>query len=76
MVKVIIFLFRCLPNFYIVVILKKNHSPKYSSLKFCHWDLNGLTAHDSIKISLLHAYIIQNNYDIICLSETCLNSSI
>ena len=34
------------------------------------------TAHDSIKISLLQAYIIQNNYDIICLSETFLNSSI
>ena len=39
-------------------------------------NLNGLTAHDGIKISLLQAYIIQNNYDIICLSETFLNSSI
>ena len=56
--------------------IEKNHGPKYSSLKFCHWNLNGLTAHDSIKISLLQAYIIQNNYDIICLSETFLNSSI
>ena len=37
----------------------------FSSLTFCHWNLNGLTAHDSIKISLLQAYILQHNYDII-----------
>ena len=39
-------------------------------------NLNGLTTQESIKISLLQAYIIQNNYDIIYLSETFLNSSI
>ena len=54
----------------------KKPGPKYSSLTFCHWNLNGLTAHDSIKISLLQAYVTQHNYDIICLSETFLNSSI
>ena len=59
-----------------MVILKKNTGPKYSSLTFCHWNLNGLTAHDSIKISLLQAYVTQHNYDIICLSKTFLNSSI
>ena len=53
-----------------------NPGPRFSSLTFCHWNLNGLTAHDSIKISLLQAYITQHNYDIICLSETFLNSSI
>ena len=41
-----------------------------SPLTFCHWNLNGLTAHNSIKISLLQAYITQHNYDIICLLET------
>ena len=51
-------------------------NPKYSSLTFCHWNLNGFTAHDSTKISLLQAYITQHNYDIICLTETFLNSSI
>ena len=41
------------------------------------WLLLGLlTAHNSIKILLLQAYITQHNYDIICLSETFLNSSI
>ena len=53
-----------------------NPGPKYSSLTFCHWNLNGLTAHDNIKISLLQAYVTQYNCDIICLSETFLNSSI
>ena len=77
MVKVIILLSLCLPNLLLCCgDIEKNPGPKYSSLKFCHWNLNGLTAHDSIKISLLQAYIIQNNYDIICLSETFLNSSI
>ena len=62
-------LFRCGDN-------EKKPGPTYSSLIFCHWNLNGLTAHDSIKISLLQAYVTQHNYDIICLSETFLNSSI
>ena len=76
-VKVIIFLLLCLPNLlFCCGDIEKNPGPKYSSFKFCHWNLNGLTAHDGIKISLLQAYIIQNNYDIICLSETFLDSSI
>ena len=56
--------------------IEENPGPKYSSLTFCYWNLNGLTAHDSTKISLLQAYITQRNYDIICLTETFLNSSI
>ena len=55
--------------------IEENPGPKYSSLTFCHWNLNGLTAHDSTKISLLQVYITQHNYDVICLSETFLNSS-
>ena len=45
-------------------------------MSFCQWNLNGLSAHDNIKISLLQAYITQSNCDIICLSETFLDSSI
>ena len=41
-----------------------------------HWNLNGLAAHDSTKKSLLQAYITQHKYDVICLTETYLNSSI
>ena len=56
--------------------IEENPGPKYSSVTSCYWNLNGLTAHDSTKISLLQAYITQHNYDIICLTETFLNSSI
>ena len=56
--------------------IEANPGPEYSSLTFCHWNLNGLTVHNSIKISLHQAYITQHNYDIIYLSETFLNSSI
>ena len=53
-----------------------NPGRKYSSLTFFHWNLNGLTAYDSTKVSLFQAYITQHNIDIICLSETFLISSI
>ena len=56
--------------------IEANRGPKYLSLTFCHWNLSGLTTHNSIKISLLQAYITQHNYDLICLSETFPNSSI
>ena len=51
-----------------------NPGPKQSSLNFCHWNLNSIVAHDFIKISLLQRYITDRNFDIICLSETFLNS--
>ena len=33
-----------------------NLGPKQSSFTFCHWNLNGIAAHDFIKIRLLHGY--------------------
>ena len=56
--------------------IKTNPGSRYSSLTFCHWNLNVITAHDPIKTSLLQAYITKHNYDITCLSETFLNSCI
>ena len=56
--------------------IEENPGPKYSSLTFFHWNLNALTAHDCTKISLLQAYITQQNCDIIRLTETFLISSI
>ena len=32
--------------------IEENRGPKYSSLTFCHWNLNPLTAHDFTKILL------------------------
>ena len=54
--------------------LDKYH--KLSSLKFCHWNLNGLAAYEFIKLSLLESYINVNDIDIICLLKTFLDSSL
>ena len=57
--------------------IESNPGPRKSStLKFCHWNLNGLAAHEFIKLSLLEGYINVNDLDVICLSETFLDSSI
>ena len=54
-----------------------NPGPRKSSpIKFCHWDLNGLAAHDFIKVPLIEAFISTHNLDILCLSETFLDSTI
>ena len=45
-------------------------------ISFCHWNLNGLTAQNFTKVSLLQALSITHDYDIICLSEMFLDSSI
>ena len=42
-------------------------------LSICHWNLNSITPHNFIKLSLLRAYISINKIDIICLSETYLD---
>ena len=44
------------------------------SFSICHWNLNSISAHNYTKISLLTAYVLVHNFDIICLSETYLNS--
>ena len=44
------------------------------NLYFCHWDLNGIAANNFIKISLLEAYNTIHNFDLICISETFLDS--
>ena len=42
----------------------------------CHWNVNGISAHDYSKSFLLKAHIILHQFDIICLSETYLDSTI
>ena len=38
--------------------VETNLGPKKSSvIKFCHWNLNGLAAHDFLKVSLIEAFI-------------------
>ena len=40
-----------------------------------HWNLYSLTAHNYLKVSLLRAYVAIKKFDVVCLSETCLDSS-
>ena len=42
----------------------------------CHWNLNSISAHDYSKLFPLKVYIILHKFDIICLSETYLDSTI
>ena len=51
--------------------LKPNY---WKSFSFCYWNLNSITSHNFIKVSLLTAYNSIHKFDIICLSETYLNS--
>ena len=53
-----------------------NHGPKrkLSKLSCCHWDVNGILAHN--KLSLIIAYNTVQKFDIICILETYLNSSV
>ena len=49
---------------------------KSSAIKFFPWNLNGLTAHDFVQVSLIEASITMHNFDIACLSATFLDSNI
>ena len=52
---------------------KNNTSYNFS---FCHWNLNSIVAHNFSKLSLPKAYHIHYKFDMICLSESFLESSI
>ena len=41
-----------------------------------HWNLNSLAAHNFTKVALLKAYLSLQRFEIFCISETYLNSSI
>ena len=78
--KIIIF-FLC--SFFVLVLLLKhgdieiNPGPKKKLSKCfscCHWNVNSILAHN--KLSLLTAYNSALNYDLICLTETYLDSSV
>ena len=57
--------------------IETNSCPKPisgQSFSICYWNLNSISAHNYTKIYLLTAYVLVHNCDIICLSETYLNS--
>ena len=58
--------------------LEINPGPKRTpkvSLSICHLNLNSISAHNYVKLSLLRAYLALHKFDIIYFSETYLNSS-
>ena len=55
--------------------VEENPGPKpSSSFCICHWNLNSISAHNYIKLSLLRAYVSTHKFDVICISKTYLNS--
>ena len=50
-----------------------NPGPGKPPIKFCHWNLHGIAAHDFFKVPLIEAFISTHNFDILCLSETLLD---
>ena len=57
---------------------EENPGPKCNSnqsFSICHWNLNSITAHNYLKIFLLRAYISLHNFDVVCISETYLDST-
>ena len=60
-------------------VIEKNLRTKpssYQSLFICHWNLNSISAYNFLKLSLSRAYLTDQNFDVTCLSETFLDSSI
>ena len=54
----------------------QNPGPKNScNLSISHWNLNSISSHNFIKLVSLQAYNCIFKYDLICLSETYLDSS-
>ena len=55
-----------------------NPGPEHSSSNafyIGHWILNSISAHNYVKVFLFKAYIAIHKFDIICISETYLDSS-
>ena len=58
--------------------IELNPGPKPSYFKYfsmCRWNLNSLTSHDFFKkVKVLTAYNVIHKFDIICISESYLNT--
>ena len=56
--------------------IESNPGPKSKNgLSICHYNLNSLAAHNFSKLSSLEAFNAVHNFDILCLSETYLDTS-
>ena len=83
LVIIVAFLFDCLWFTCNLLLLcgdvELNLEPNQNTVKnlsICHWNLNSIAANNFAKLVLLKAYNLIHKFDIICLSETYLDSSI
>ena len=53
----------------------KNRNSCYN-FSICHWDLNSITALNFVKVNLLQACNSIHDFDMICLSESYLHSTV
>ena len=68
----------CLTIFKIRGDIEETIDPKYTSNQsffICNWNLNIITARNYLKISLLRAYISLHNFNLVCITETYLDST-
>ena len=69
-----IWYFKCLLQLSGDIKLNPGHKPNSCrSFSICHWNLNSITSHSFIKVSLLTTYNSIHKFDIFCLSETYIN---
>ena len=62
------------PNFGGMVSGPRSNTDETFSV--CHWNLNSLLANNNNKLSLLRAYIAIHKFDVICLSDTYLDTTV
>ena len=57
--------------------VEENIGPKPKSCQsflICHWNVDSVSTHNFSKVFLLRAYLSIHKFDVICISETFLNS--
>ena len=57
--------------------VEENPGPKHKpcqNFSICHWNVNSVSAHNFSKVPLLRAYMFIHKFDVICISQTLLNS--
>ena len=72
------FAFTIKSTYFYIDNVEINPGPKRTpeaSLSICHWNLNSISAHNYVKLSLLRANLVFHKFHIICFTETYLNSS-
>ena len=74
----IVFAWPCSLFVMLSVDVEVNPGPKKKDkdcLSICHWNLNSISGYDYSKLFLLNSYNSLHKFDIICLSETYLDSN-